>query len=115
MGEVRKLRRTSGFTLVEVLITVAVLAVIASFAMPAFSSFLKDSKMAELDHGAKQIFLAAQNRMISMRTAGVLSSIDQPVSLGTVSLADDAAAGIIKDYSYVDTAAAGSDAAVKKI
>ena len=115
MGEEKKLRRTSGFTLVEVLITVAVLAVLTSFAMPAFSSFLKDSKMAELDHGAKQIFLAAQNRMISIRTAGVLDSIDQPASLGIVSLVDDEAAGIIKDYSYVDATAAGSDTTVKRI
>lgn len=81
-------REKKGFTLTELIIVVAIFAIMAAAAIPFFGRFLVDLEMARQNNAAKQIYLAAQNRMVSMRGAGTLASHVsgdtnlQPITIG---------------------------------
>ena len=73
-----KLHNQHGFTLAEVLLSVAILGVLAAIAMPSIFSIQKSMQMVELDSGAEQIALAAQNQMTSMKVSGTwLAALDE--------------------------------------
>src|SRR4029079_5758281 len=46
-----KRQRSCGFTLVEMMITVAVLAIVASIALPSYFDYIKRSKIVEATSG----------------------------------------------------------------
>jgi prepilin-type N-terminal cleavage/methylation domain-containing protein len=60
----------SGFTLAELLITVAIIGILAAFAFVAVIRYQKSLKQTELDGTARQIFVAAQNHMTVSRASG---------------------------------------------
>src|SRR6188508_1671660 len=55
----RRVRQHGGFTLVELMITVAILGILASVAIPAFSSYMARSKTSEVASNLNMIFKAA--------------------------------------------------------
>lgn len=56
-------KNRSGFTLAEVLIVVAIMAILANFGFVAVSHYNKRMTLLEMDDTAKKIFLAAQNHL----------------------------------------------------
>ena len=76
-------RRTRGFTLIETVGAVAILAILMSIAIPAVVLLQRNLYMAKLDDYARQIFLAAQDEMSSMKASGRLDyfmkAVDQQV------------------------------------
>jgi prepilin-type N-terminal cleavage/methylation domain-containing protein len=46
----RTLKRKAGFTLIELMITVAIVGILAAVAIPAYSDYLTRSKMSEVTH-----------------------------------------------------------------
>lgn len=63
-------RRSAGFTLLETLISVAIVVVMSVAAIPAVSSLTQGIRINELDASAREIYLAAQNQLIALRTGG---------------------------------------------
>jgi type IV pilus assembly protein PilE len=59
------MNRTAGFTLTEMLITVAVLAIVASLAVPAYFDSLRKSRRAEAVAGLTAIQQAQERRRAS--------------------------------------------------
>jgi type IV pilus assembly protein PilA len=49
-------RRRAGFTLLEMMIIVAILGILATLAIPAFQKYIRRSKVAEAVKGVRQIF-----------------------------------------------------------
>lgn len=63
-------RRSAGFTLAEVLVTLAVIAVLLALAIPSVAAVRKNLKMTELNATAKELFLAAQNHLTGLAAGG---------------------------------------------
>lgn len=66
----KKRKSTSGFTLAEVLIVVAIMVILMGLAAVAVLSYQKSLKLTEMDSTARQIFVAAQNHMTASKASG---------------------------------------------
>ncbi|MDD3278083.1 MAG: prepilin-type N-terminal cleavage/methylation domain-containing protein [Lachnospiraceae bacterium] len=59
-----------GFTLAELLIAVAIMAILAAFGFVAVIQYQKSLKLTEMDSSAQEIFIAAQNHMTAAKASG---------------------------------------------
>jgi type IV pilus assembly protein PilA len=57
----QKLRRNEGFTLIELMIVVAIIGVLAAVAIPAFTSYVKRAKTSEVGGNLKAMFTGASS------------------------------------------------------
>ncbi len=57
---VKRIKRQEGFTLVELLIVVAIIAILAAIAIPQFSKYRMRSYKSEVDSDTKNAYTAAQ-------------------------------------------------------
>jgi type IV pilus assembly protein PilA len=55
----QKLRRNEGFTLIELMIVVAIIGVLAAVAIPAFTNYVKRAKTSEVGANLKAMFTGA--------------------------------------------------------
>ena len=76
----RKSKRNGGFTLVEVLATVAILVILLAVSTVAVIEHIDSLKIAELDNAAREIFMAAENRAVLLSGA---QRLDDLVKTGT--------------------------------
>ena len=65
-----KRKKSHGFTLAEVLIVVAIIGVLLAIAVPNVIGYYRSLKLTELDDSARSIFVAAQNRLTALKSAG---------------------------------------------
>ena len=69
-NRIRKFRTGHGFTLSEVLVTVAILAILFAVGIPAIFTIRRNMRQMELDSKAETVFMAVQNRLSKMKAAG---------------------------------------------
>lgn len=65
-----KLHNSRGFTLSELLITIAIISVLAAIAIPSIVTLQRNMHYVELENAATQIAQAAQNQMTSKKVSG---------------------------------------------
>ena len=70
-----KIKNSRGFTISEVLIAVAVLAVLAAVAVPAIFSVRQNMRMRRLNDTAREIYLTAQSELTGRQAAGTAENI----------------------------------------
>ena len=77
-------KQNNGFTLLEVLIAVAILVVLLGLALVGVVRWRDYLKITELDNAAREIYMAAENRAVLMQNSGasavLLSSGPSPAS-----------------------------------
>ncbi len=73
-----------GFTLAEMLVVVAVLAIVAALAAPSLVSGWRSAKLTKWDETAREIFLSAQNETSEIKAAGLLDRLAQKESSESV-------------------------------
>lgn len=66
-----KTKGRKGFSLGEVLLTVAILAILTATAVPAVGYFSRLLNQMKLDNTAREIFISAQNKMVTMKSCGM--------------------------------------------
>ncbi len=72
MREKISLKNHKGYTLVEVLIAVAIIIIISIIAIPAVGSLKKSLTLTKYDDTARQIYLVSQNKLTTMKSTGTL-------------------------------------------
>lgn len=72
-----KLKQNKAFTLMEMLLAVALLVVLSAISVVSISSWTKSIKMNELDSYAKTVYLEAQNQMASLKVEGALAQLNK--------------------------------------
>ncbi len=55
-----KIKKTKGFTLVEVVVVLVILAILAAIAVPALTGYIGDAKKRSADTQARNVYQAAQ-------------------------------------------------------
>ncbi len=63
--------RKSGFSLMEALIVVAIIAIMLCIAVPNIIAYSRELTLTALDDSAHSIFMAAQNNLSAMKNSGV--------------------------------------------
>lgn len=77
-------RNDHGFTLTEMLVTVAIVIVLFALAMIPISKMRREVRQTELDSRAEIVFMAAQNQLTQLQAAGRASAYQGGVALGYV-------------------------------
>jgi type IV pilus assembly protein PilE len=62
------MRKAAGFTLIELMIVVAVVAILASIAFPAYNGYIQRSKIAEATSSLSELRLRAEKYFADNRT-----------------------------------------------
>lgn len=67
-------KSSNGFTMAEMLITVAIIVILCGFGFVAVIAHQRNLKRMEMDETAQEIFIAAQNHLTAARASGQWSS-----------------------------------------
>lgn len=66
-------RRTGGFTMTELLATIAILAIVSALAFVSIAQYMRAAYQNEMDETAKEIYIAAQNHLTVADSLGTLA------------------------------------------
>jgi len=84
-----KIKQISGFTLLEVMITVAVLAILVGIAIPSFERFIQNSRLDNAARNMYSIFNSARQEALTSGQKGfVCRSEDDPIDVNNLNCGD---------------------------
>lgn len=75
INTVKKRLNRKGFTLAEVLVTVAIILILAGVTFVSVGQYQKNLRLMEMDGTAKEIFIAAQNHLSVAKASGDLDRL----------------------------------------
>lgn len=84
INTVKKRLNRKGFTLAEVLVTVAIILILAGVAFVSVAQYQKNLRLMEMDGTAKEIFIAAQNHLSVAKASGDLDRLAEDASTSAI-------------------------------
>ena len=104
-------KNSNGFTMAEMLITVAIIVILCGFGFVAVIAHQRNLKRMEMDETAQEIFIAAQNHLTAARASGQWSSFLEK----TAAEGQKGSRGTLMSYDPSDyNRASDADAASRK-
>lgn len=85
-----------GFTLAEMLMTVAIIVIVFALAVPAIFAIQRNLRQKELDDKAKVIYTAVQDRLTELYTKGNTEAYDPSEHIGDIKLLTNS----MQDFPY---------------
>ncbi len=69
----RKLKtgKLKGFTLLELIIVIAIIVILMSIAIPSINAYIRNSKMRDANSQAQQVYIAAQSYLNNLQARGI--------------------------------------------
>ena len=86
-----------GFTLAEVLVTVAIIIILAGVTFVSVAQYQKNLRLMEMDGTAKEIFIAAQNHLSVAKASGDLDRLAEGTSMSGIGTQLDS--NSVSDYA----------------
>lgn len=80
---IKKRLNRKGFTLAEVLVTVAIIIILAGVTFVSVAQYQKNLRLMEMDGTAKEIFIAAQNHLSVAQASGDLDRLAEKAKSAT--------------------------------
>ena len=99
----KKRLNRKGFTLAEVLVTVAIILILAGVTFVSVVQYQKNLRLMEMDGTAKEIFIAAQNHLSVAQASGDLDRLaEKAKSAGGTTIGTKLDAGAVSAYAGND-------------
>lgn len=70
MKRIRKWKSQSGFTLAELLVVIGIVVILSSIGILGLGQYQKSLKLMQMDATAREIFVAAQNHIVTAQSSG---------------------------------------------
>ena len=97
---IKKRLDRKGFTLAEVLVTVAIILILAGVTFVSVAQYQKNLRLMEMDGTAKEIFIAAQNHLSVAQASGDLDRLaEKAKSAGGTTIGTKLDAGAVSAYA----------------
>ncbi|MGI5989932.1 MAG: InlB B-repeat-containing protein [Lachnospiraceae bacterium] len=103
-SRIKKIFNRKGMTLAELLVVIAIMAILGSLATVAVAQYRRNLKLYEMDNTAKEIFVAAQNRLSLMKVEDMLPETDSDQETNHYLIYDGNSASVLPAASETDGA-----------
>lgn len=102
-----KFKKLKGFTIIELLVVVAIISVLASIGVPAAMTWIRDSKITKANSNAQLVYTAAQDYLTQLEIKNTPIS---GLSVGSIYCASDSNAS--SEFTGTNAVPAGENTSV---